>query len=107
MSSSLMASTSRPCPFSRCRACRSSFGASRSEPFWIWREFDTIDVPIWPGHHHRAFDMRCVETEVVDEGFGKSLHREFRGAVGRVRHAHADAGPKAVDAGGVDDMRLV
>ena len=59
------------------------------------------------GHHHRAFDMRRVEPEIVHQRFGKALHREFGGAIGGVRDAEADRRPKAVDARGVDDMALV
>ena len=59
------------------------------------------------GHHHRAFDMRRVEPEIVHQRLGKSLHREFGGAVGGVRHAHANRGPEPVDARCVDDVPLV
>src|SRR6267142_539065 len=59
------------------------------------------------GHHHGAFDVRRVETEIVDQRFGESLHREFGGAIGGVRYARPDGGPEPVDAGGVDDMALV
>jgi hypothetical protein len=65
-----------------------------------------IEVPM-TGHHDRAFDVRRVEPEVVDQRFGKSFHREFGGRVGGVRRRHADRRPEAVDAGGVDDMSLV
>ena len=59
------------------------------------------------GHHHRAFDVRRVEPEIVDQRLGEALHREFGGAVGGVRHAQSDRGPEAVDAAGVDDVALV
>ena len=51
--------------------------------------------------------MRRVEAKIVDQRFGKSLHREFRGTIGGVRHARADGSPEAIDAGGVDDVGLV
>jgi len=59
------------------------------------------------GHHDRAFDMRRVEPEVVDQRLGKSLHGEFGGAVGRVRCAHPDRSPEPVDATGIDDVALI
>ncbi len=59
------------------------------------------------GHHHRTFDMRRVEPEIVDQRLGKSLYREFGGAVGGVRRAEPDRGPEPVDARGIDDMALV
>src|ERR1035437_9294975 len=59
------------------------------------------------GHHDRAFDVRRVQPEIVDQRFGETLHGEFGGAVGGVRHAHSKRGPEPVDAGGIDDVALV
>ena len=59
------------------------------------------------GHHHRAFDVRSVEPQIVDQRFGETLHRELGGAVGGVRYAHSHGSPEAIDAAGVDDMALV
>src|SRR4030081_3231780 len=58
------------------------------------------------GHYERAFDMRRVQTEIVYQRLGESLHGEFGRAVGGVRDAHADGGPETVDAAGVDDVTL-
>src|ERR1700739_2876164 len=59
------------------------------------------------GHHHRAFHMRRVEPQIRDQRLAKSLHREFRSAIGGVRYAEANRSPEAVDARGVDDVRLI
>src|SRR5947208_14823796 len=59
------------------------------------------------GHHHRAFDMRRIEPEIVDQRLGESLDREFGGTVAGMRCAGADRGPEAVDATGIDDVALV
>jgi exodeoxyribonuclease-3 len=59
------------------------------------------------GHHDRAFDMRRVQPEIVHQGFGEALYREFRSTIGGVRYAEADGSPEPVDAGGVDDVALV
>src|SRR5205085_11796904 len=59
------------------------------------------------GHDHRAFDVRGGEPQVGDHGLGEALHRELRRRVGGVGDVRAQAGPEAVDAGGVDDVRLV
>jgi hypothetical protein len=37
-------------------------------------------------HHDRAFDVRRVQAEIVDKGFGESLYRKFRSTVGGMRH---------------------
>src|SRR3954453_5768154 len=58
-------------------------------------------------HHDRAFNVWRVEAQIVDERLRKSLYGELGGAVGGMRRPHADRGPEAVDAGGVDDMSLV
>ena len=51
--------------------------------------------------------MRRVHGEIGDQGLGETLHRELGGAVGGVRHARAERGPEAVDAAGIDNVRLV
>jgi hypothetical protein len=51
--------------------------------------------------------VRRVQPEIVDQRFGKSLHREFGGAIGGVRYARSDGSPEPVDAGGIDDVALV
>ena len=59
------------------------------------------------GHHHRAFDVRRIEPEIVDQRLGESLDREFGGTVAGMRCAGADRGPEPVDAAGIDDVALV
>jgi hypothetical protein len=59
------------------------------------------------GHYHRTFDVRCIQPQIADQGFGKTLHREFCGAVGGMRHRRSERAPEAVDTRGVDDMARV
>ena len=49
----------------------------------------------------------CGALRRRDQRLGESLHREFGGAVGRVRHAQSDRGPEPVDAGSIDDVALI
>ena len=58
-------------------------------------------------HHHRAFDVRCVQPQVGLQRFAEALHRELGGAVGGVRHVGTDGSPEAVDARCVDDMAAI
>ncbi len=51
--------------------------------------------------------MRRVQLEVGHQRLGEALHRELGGAVGGMGGVRPDAGPKSVDAAGVDDVALV
>src|SRR5215218_239295 len=73
---------------SRSRISATSLSLRRSEsvPLCTLREFDMIEVPIWPG----------ITTEHL-----------MCGAVGGVRAQHADRSPESIHARGVDDVRLI
>src|SRR5271166_5108595 len=75
MSSSDILETSVPIEAMRARACAISVASITSDPvpLWILRELDRIEVPIWPGHDDRAFNMGCVHPQIGDERFSESL----------------------------------
>ena len=58
-------------------------------------------------HNYRCCHVGCVQAQIRNECFGESLHCELGGGVRRVSKARAERCPKAVDAAGVHNDRLV
>ena len=78
----------------------------QSLPLCTLRELATIEVPMWPGMTTEHLMCGALSLQIGDQRLGEALHRELRRAVGGVRHARPERRPEAVDAAGVDDVRL-